>query len=82
MSARRIIDVKSLYTDTAKLADLPQYTAKALELAGEGKEVVLTGQGPIWLYLHVAHALHGRARKLVYTSPVNGEVVIFNHDPL
>jgi hypothetical protein len=81
MTERRIIDVKSLYTETAKLADLAVYVAKALELAGEGHEVILTGQGPIWLYLRVAHALHGRARKLVYTSPVTGEVVIFDHDP-
>jgi CRISPR-associated protein (Cas_csx3) len=42
--------------------------------------VVLTGQGPIWLYLKVAHALHGKAIKLTYASPVTGEVVIFDHD--
>lgn len=81
MSERQIIDVKSLYPDTAKLADLSSYVTKALELAGEGNEVVLTGQGPIWLYLTVAHALHGKARKLMYASPVTGEVVIFNHNP-
>ncbi len=28
-----------------------------------------------------AHALHGKARKLTYTSPVSGEVVIFDHNP-
>jgi hypothetical protein len=42
---------------------------------------VLTGQAPVWLYLTVAHALHGKARKLVYPSPVTGEVVMFDHDP-
>lgn len=28
----------------------------------------------------VAHALHGKAIKLTYASPVTGEVVIFDHD--
>ncbi|RLA95047.1 MAG: hypothetical protein DRG83_19050 [Deltaproteobacteria bacterium] len=42
----------------------------------------LTGQVPIWLYLAVAHALHGKAKKLVYDSPVTGEVVIFDHSPV
>ena len=76
-----LIDLKSLYTDTAKLADLPAYVAKALELADEGNEVVLTGAGPVWLYLKIAHALHGKAKKLIYRSPVTDDVVIFDHDP-
>jgi hypothetical protein len=50
-------------------------------LAGEGKEVILTGAAPVWLYLKISHALHGKARKLIYSSPVTGEVVIFDHDP-
>ena len=45
------------------------------------QEVVLTGAGPVWLYLKIAHALHGKAKKLVYRSPVTGDVVIFDHDP-
>lgn len=78
-----IIDINSLYaaTDTAKLADLSIYVDKAWKLAGSGNEIILTGQGPIWLYLKVAHALHGKARKLVYNSPVTGDVVIFDHSP-
>ena len=75
------IDLKSLYNDTAKLADLPAYVSRALELAGEGNDVVLTGQAPVWLYLKIAHALHGKARRLVYRSPVTEDVVIFDHDP-
>jgi hypothetical protein len=59
-----IIDLKSLYDDTAKLAELPSYVAKVLDLAGDGNEVVLTGAAPVWLYLKIAHALHGKARKL------------------
>ncbi|MBI4768711.1 MAG: hypothetical protein HY787_29675 [Deltaproteobacteria bacterium] len=50
-------------------------------VSGEGNEVVLTGEAPIWLYLTVAHALHGRAKKLIYRSPVTGDLVIFDHDP-
>jgi len=76
-----VIDLKSLYGDTAKLSLLPEYLEKALELAGEGNEVVLTGAGPVWLYLKIAHALHGKAKKLIYRSPVTGDVVIFDHDP-
>ena len=75
------IDLKSLYGDTAKLAELDAYVNKALELAGDGNEVVITGQAPVWLYLKIAHALHGKARKLTYQSPVTDAVVIFDHDP-
>ncbi|MEW6419599.1 MAG: hypothetical protein AB1480_16045 [Nitrospirota bacterium] len=35
----------------------------------------------IWLYLKIAHALHGKARKLIYRSPVTGNVVIFDLSP-
>ncbi|NCO65280.1 MAG: hypothetical protein COW32_09940 [Candidatus Aquicultor secundus] len=76
------INVNTLYAgETAKLSELDGYVLKAKELAGEGANVVLTGNGPIWLYLKIAHALHGKARKLVYKSPVTGEVLIFNHSP-
>ena len=75
------IDLSTIYTDAAKLADLDLYLKKALDMAGEGCEVVLTGRAPVWLYLAVAHALHGKARKLFYSSPVTGDVLIFNHDP-
>lgn len=76
-----LIDLKALYGETAKLSLLPQYLEQALALAGEGQEVGLTGAAPVWLYLKVAHALHGKARRLVYRSPVTGDVVIFDHDP-
>ena len=87
MAEKRVIELKILYGETAKLDELPNYVEKAKELAGEGNEVVLTGAGPIWLYLKIAHALHGRAKKLIYRSPAlkQGEhqvdVVIFDHDP-
>jgi len=83
------IELNALFasTDTAKLSDLDVYIQKAKELAGEGNEVVLTGHGPVWLYLKIAHALHGKARKLIYKAPVlkedatnpEGELVIFDH---
>lgn len=75
------IDLKTFFTDTAKLADISDYINKAIELAGEGNDVVLTGKAPVWLYLKIAHALHGKAKKLIYRSPVTGDVVIFDHSP-
>ena len=77
--ARVIVDLSNFYEGTARLEDLPQYLDRAWELAGEGNEVVLTGQAPIWLYLAVAHALHGKARRLWYQSPATGEVLVFDH---
>jgi hypothetical protein len=83
MPDRIIIDVETLYTESgaAKLADMKEYEKKARELAGEGNEVVLTGAGPVWLYLKIAHSLHGKALKLCYRSPITGDVLIFDHSP-
>ena len=77
----KLIELNTFFTGTAKLSDLDSYVSKAIELAGEGNEIVLTGSGPVWLYLKIAHALHGKARKLIYRSPVTGDVVIFDHSP-
>ncbi|MEW6419027.1 MAG: CRISPR-associated protein Csx3 [Nitrospirota bacterium] len=75
------VDLCALLSNTAKLSELDSYIQKAKELAGEGNEVVLTGAAPVWLYLKIAHALHGKAKKLIYRSPVTGDVVIFDHSP-
>ena len=77
------IDLSTLYTPTgmAKLANFPAYEARVIQLVPPGSDVTLTGRGPVWLYLRLAHSLHGRARKLIYDSPVTGPVEIFNHDP-
>lgn len=75
------MDLTFFFSDKAKLPELQNYVEKALAMAGEGNEVVLTGKAPVWLYLAVAHALHGKAKKLIYRSPVTGDVVIFDHDP-
>jgi len=78
-----VVDLATLYatTGTAKLADLPAYEARVKELVPPGADVTLTGNGPVWLYLRLAHALHGRVRKVFYDSPVTGPVETFNHDP-
>jgi len=76
-----IIDLKQIYGETAKLAQLPQYEEAAIDLAGNGEDVTLTGAAPVWLYLRLAHALHGKCRSLSYSSPVTGPIVIFNHNP-
>lgn len=75
------IDIGTLYTDTAKLSELERYKQQCLEQAGEGNDVVLTGRGPVWLYLVLAHTLHGKAKSLYYRSPVTGDALVFNHDP-
>jgi len=75
------IDLATFFSETAKLADLSTYIEKALEQAGEGNDVILTGSAPVWLYLAIAHALHGKAKKLIYRSPVTGDIVIFDHNP-
>ncbi|MEM2197359.1 MAG: TIGR02221 family CRISPR-associated protein [Sulfolobales archaeon] len=78
---RVTIDLKSIYGEVAKLDELPLYLEKIKELAGEGKEVILTGQAPVWLYLAVGHSLHGKALRLYYQSPTTGEILIFDHSP-
>lgn len=77
------INVENLYAKvgTAKLSAMEEYIHTVKDQAGEGNEVILTGQGPVWLYLKVAHALHGKAKKLIYRSPVTGDVEIFDHSP-
>jgi CRISPR-associated Csx3 family protein len=77
-----VVDVEALYRSlgaTALVEHLPTYERAAREQAGEGAHVVLTGRGPIWLYLRLAHALHGVARTLTYRSPEAGDVVVFDH---
>lgn len=76
-----IIELNRLYAETAKLAEIDSYLQQAKELAGDGNEVILTGAAPVWLYLKIAHALHGKARKLIYRSPVTGDLSIFDHSP-
>ena len=78
-----ILDLSALYQSTgqAKLERIDDYVTAALAQVPAGADVTLTGPGPVWLYLKIAHALHGRVRILSYDSPVTGPVVIFNHNP-
>lgn len=76
-----IIDLSKLFNGNAKLSELDTYIRKVKDLAGEGSDIVLTGQAPVWLYLKITHALHGMATKLIYRSPVTGDVIIFDHSP-
>lgn len=77
-------DISTLYraTGQAKLDALLEYEAAAKAAIPPGDEATLTGPGPVWLYLRLAHALHGHCRSLTYESPVTGPVVIFNHNPI
>jgi hypothetical protein len=75
------IDVGSLYSGTAKLSEVERYKHACLQQAGEGNDIVLTGKGPVWLYLILAHALHGKAKRLYYRSPVTGDILVFDHNP-
>ena len=76
-----VIGLDTFFDETAKLSELDSYIRKAEEAAGDGNEVVLTGRAPVWLYLKVSHALHGKVKRLVYRSPVTGDMVIFDHSP-
>ncbi len=75
------LDLSTLYAEdgTARLARLDDYVCAALAAVSAGGDVTLTGPAPVWLYLRLAHALHGRVRKLSYASPVVGNVVVFDH---
>jgi hypothetical protein len=83
-SAHITLDISTLYaaTGTARLSDLPTYEQQARDAVPPGAEVTLTGAGPVWLYLKIGHALHGRARRLFYDSPVTGNVLVFDHSPM
>lgn len=76
-----VIDIKEIYGETAKLSLMDEYSKKVVEIAGNGNEIVITGAGPVWMYLKLAHELHGKAKKLYYDSPVTGKVLVFDHDP-
>jgi len=78
-----VIDLSTFYTLRAKFSEISSYRQKAIDLAiaGNGKEVVLTGAAPVWLYLDISHALHGKVKSLIYRSPVTGDVVVGDYAP-
>jgi len=79
--AKKTLDLSQLFEEQAKLLNLKEYIEKAVKIAGSGNDVILTGKAPVWMYLKIAHALHGKARSLIYSSPVTGDVVVFDHNP-
>jgi hypothetical protein len=58
----------------ASVALLPAWTPGDAPMA-----MTLTGAGPVWGYLAIAHALHGRVARLVYAAPNAPEIVVFSH---
>ena len=84
LEKRVVVDLKySVWSrhgeERARLELLQEYVLVALEKAGEGDyTVVLTGAAPVWMYLKIAHALHGRVSRLIYNSPTTGDVLIFS----
>ena len=59
----------------AALSLLPQWAPGSPAIA-----VTLTGAGPVWGHLAIAHAPHGRAARLSYVAPNTPDpIVIFNH---
>ena len=79
-----VVDLSTLYTSRVKFSELPVYRQKVIDLvavAGSDKEVILTGAAPVWLYLDIAHELHGKAKSLIYRSPVTGDAVIGDYAP-
>jgi hypothetical protein len=77
------LDLSSLYaaTGTAKLAELPTYEDEVKRTVPRGVDVTLTGPCPVWLYLRLAHMLHGIARSFRCDPLVTGPVIVFDHNP-
>ena len=67
-------------------ADALAAAARQLALGGKAEwepgdpaiDVTLTGAGPVWGYLAIAHGLHGVARRLTYAAP-NAQIEIYAH---
>ena len=76
-----VINLSTFFSPRAKFSELSSYRQKARDFAGNDKEVVLTGAAPVWLYLDIANALHGRVKSLIYRSPVTGDAVIGDYAP-
>jgi hypothetical protein len=79
MAEAYVLDLSQLFSERAVLAELPAMRARALAQVPAGADVIITGAAPIWLYLPIAHALHGVAARLRYQSPVAGLVLVFDH---
>lgn len=75
------LDLRDLYEQKSQIKNIHAYLKAIDRMPLDGKTAVLTGRAPVWLYLKVAHHLHGRVKKLYYQSPAAGKILIFDHDP-
>lgn len=68
---------------TQETADALSVAARSLlgdwEPGSHPVDVTLTGAGPVWGHLAIAHGIHGRAARLTYAAPNAPAIVIFNH---
>jgi hypothetical protein len=71
------IDVKTLCGERPSIGLLSEYESLVVKFAGQDNYIVLTGVGPMWLFMRLTHALHGRCMGLSYMSPAGVPVVIF-----
>ena len=42
-------------------------------------DACITGAAPVWGWLCIAHALHGRVRRLEYAAPNAPSIVVYAH---
>ena len=78
LSANGKLDLPAVQLTADKLASVVGEALGQWKPGDEPTEVTITGAGPVWAYLAIAHALHGRATRLVYASP-NATIEIWNH---
>jgi hypothetical protein len=93
LSFLAIADAAGFPADAQGKTNLPptqetchQLAAAAIALTGtldwipgdDRIDLTLTGPGPVWAYLVIAHALHGRCVRLTYAAP-NATIVVWSH---
>lgn len=61
--------------------DLPGVTLPAGVAGRERDGLILSGRGPIWLYLHLAHLAHPFAWVAAHDPRLGGAVVVQRHRP-
>ena len=59
----------------AAVALLPEWQPGDPAMTG----VTLTGAGPVWGHLVIAHALHGRVPTLTYAAPNAPDITVWHH---
>lgn len=72
------LNIPATQESADKLASVCNDLVGGWEPGDEKATVTLTGAGPVWGYLCIAHALHGRCAKLIYAAP-NATVTVWDH---